>query len=279
MIWSWLHIKWTLGDVKLTTISTKRKQRIAEARKKKVKARNKKIAAATAAGTITALLLAGGKAGACSTEYTVKENDTLYSLAKKYEVTVEQLMEANILSSDKIYIGQKLLVPDRKQHKELNQYTIKNGDTLYSLAKKYESTVEEIMFTNEMTSYEIKTGETLSLPIESGSNEVGEFYTVVPGDTLWGISHRYGVKAEEISKENGLKMDMVLIGQNLLIPGKADVSQAVIIGAADSFSVEFKDQNGEFVLKVPYGTSNEYQDKSGQLVTIIHKNGAVISAF
>ncbi|MFI8688240.1 LysM peptidoglycan-binding domain-containing protein [Rossellomorea sp. NPDC077527] len=261
----------------MTTISTKRKQRIAEARKKKAKARNKKIAAATAAGTITALLLAGGKAGACSTEYTVKKNDTLYSLAKKYEVTVEQLMEANILSSDKIYIGQKLLVPDRKQHKEYNPYTIKNGDTLYSLAKKYETTVEEIMHTNERTSYEIKTGETLSLP--AGSSPIGEYYTVVPGDTLWGIAHRYGVKAEELTRENGLKMDMVLIGQNLFIPGKAEVTEAVIIGAADSFFVEFKDQNGEFVLKVPYGTSGDYQNKSGQLVTLIHKNGAVISTY
>lgn len=268
-----------MGDVKLTTISTKRKQRIADARKKKAKARNKRIAAATAAGTITALLLAGGKAGACSTEYTVKKHDTLYSLAKKYEVTVEQLMEANILSSDEIFIGQTLLVPDRKQHKELSQYTIKSGDTLYSLAKKYETTIEEILYTNEMTSYEIKKGETLSLPIDSGTNQVGEFYTVVPGDTLWGISHRYGVSTEEISRENGLKMDMVLIGQNLFIPGKAEVSQAVIIGAADSFSVEFKDQNEEFVLKVPFGTSGEYQNRSGQLVTIIHKNGAVISVY
>lgn len=263
----------------MTTISTKRKQRIAEARKKKVKARNKRIAAATAAGTITALLLAGGKAGACSTEYTVMKKDTLYSLAKKYDVTVEQLMEANILSSDEIYIGQTLLVPDRKQHKEMDHYTIQKGDTLYSLAKKYDTTVGEIMDVNEMTSYEIKTGETLSLPAKSASNQAGEFYTVVPGDTLWGIAHRYGVEAEELSMENGLKMDMVLIGQNLFIPGKAEVTEAVIIGAADSFSVEFKDRERDFVLKVPYGTSGDYQNKSGQSVTLIHKNGAVISTY
>lgn len=257
----------------------KRKHRIAEARKIKVRARNKKIAAATAAGTITALLLANGKAGAGSTEYTVKKNDTLYSLAKKYEVTVEQLMEANVLSSDKIITGQQLLVPDRKQHKEFFTYTVKKGDTLYSLAKQYGTTIDEITYINEKNTYQIKSGEKLTLPAGQASSDVGEYYTAVAGDTLWGISHRYGVKPEEVAKANGLKMDMVLIGQNLFIPGKAEVSQAVIIGAVDSFSVEFKGENGEFVLKVPYGTSQGYQKQSGQMVTIIHKNGAVISAY
>ncbi|WJV31058.1 LysM peptidoglycan-binding domain-containing protein [Rossellomorea sp. AcN35-11] len=225
------------------------------------------------------MLLASGKAGACSTEYIVKKNDTLYRLAKKYDVTVEQLMEANVLASDKLTTGQSLLVPDRPHTNHLDLYTVKKGDTLYSLAKKHGTTVEAIKHTNRKTTDQIKVGENLSLPIEAVSdNKVGEYYTVVPGDTLWGISHRYGVKAEEIVKENGLKMEMVLIGQNLFIPGKAEVSQAVIIGSADSFSVEFKDEKNEFVLKVPYGTTGDYQGKSGQLVTIVHKNGAVISA-
>ncbi|MCA1055432.1 LysM peptidoglycan-binding domain-containing protein [Rossellomorea aquimaris] len=261
----------------MTAITMKRKHRIADARKQKARSRNKKIVAATAAGTITALLLANGKAGACSTEYTVKKNDTLYSLAKKYEVTVEQLMEANALASDKIMAGQQLLVPDKPNHNELFSYTVKRGDTLYSLAKQHGMTVEEITYLNKKASDQIKIGEDLSLPAGQSSSEVGEFYTVLPGDTLWGISHRYGLKPESVAKANGLQLDMVLIGQNLFIPGEAEVSQAAIIGAVDSFSVEFKDDKEEFVLKVPYGTAESYQKKSGQLVTVIHKNGAVIS--
>ncbi|WP_341985192.1 LysM peptidoglycan-binding domain-containing protein [Rossellomorea oryzaecorticis] len=257
----------------------KRKHRIAEARKIKVRARNKKIAAAAAAGTITALLLANGKAGASSTEYTVKKNDTLYSLAQKHKVTVEQLMEANVLSSDKIVAGQQLLVPDRQHHHEHITYKVKKGDTLYSLAKQYGTTIEEITYINKKDSEQIKIGEKLSLPAGQASSEVGEYYTVVPGDTLWGISHRYGVKPADVEKANELELDMVLIGQNLFIPGEAEVSQAVIIGAVDRFSVEFMDEDQEFVLKVLYGTSELYQKRTGQMVTIIHKNGAVISTY
>jgi LysM repeat protein len=218
----------------VNTIALKRKHRIAQEREGKKRERNKKLAVATMAGAIGAFVLFNGKAGACSTNYTVKKGDNLYRLSKKYEVSVEQLMIANGLNSDKVNIGQQLLVPG-----------------------------------------EIQAPPT-GIPVVSFEKTT---YIANPGDTLWGISNRFGVKLEDLMKDNKLRQKMVLIGQRLTIPGQHHFSKAEIVGAADNFTVEF-DQNGEpLVLKVPYGTASSYQNKSGQKVTVIHKNGAVISVY
>nr|WP_239094056.1 LysM peptidoglycan-binding domain-containing protein [Bacillus sp. B15-48] len=222
------------------------------------------------------------KAGAYSTEYTVKKNDTLYSLSKKHGVTVDQLKEVNSLKSDKIIIGQQLLMPDRHlvtmdEKHTYNKYTIQKGDTLYSLAKKFGTTVGELKKANHLQSDYILVGQNISVPLETYTHGTEEMYTVFPGDTLWGIAKRFGVTVKALMNENGLNNEMVLIGQRLMIPGEVEISEVEVVGAADNFTVEFKQQGKAFVLKVPYGSASDYEKKSGQKAIIVHKNGAVIS--
>ncbi|MGM0865417.1 MAG: LysM peptidoglycan-binding domain-containing protein [Bacillota bacterium] len=262
----------------MNTIELSRKERIAIEKRKSLKKRNKKLTVATTIGAISALLLTNGNVRACSAEYTVKKNDTLYSLAKKYDVTIDQLKGKNLLMSDKIYAGQTLLVPAHIENNDEHKYAVKRGDTLYSLAKRYGTTIKHLKQLNGMVSDQINIGQFLLVPAEQMQSTTGELYTVVPGDTLWGVANRFGISQEELSKSNDLKMDMLLIGQHLFIPGKAEVTEAEIIGAPDKFTVEFLKNGKSFSLKVPFGTSSDYQNKSGLIVTVIHKNGAVISA-
>ncbi len=267
----------------MNAILKKRKQRIAEIRKKKMRARNRKLAAATLAGAIIALTFTSSKAGACScsTDYTVKKGDTLYSLSKKYQVSKNQLMEANVLTSEKIYVGQQLLVPDHiVETKDISGvYTVKKGDTLFSLAKKYHVSVAELKKENKLKTNLIYMGQKISVPTEFHAHEETDaVYTVLPGDTLWGIAKRFGVTVADLKKANNLRLEMVLIGQKLNIPGTVNYTEAKVIGAVDSFTVEFEDIHQEaFVLKVPYGSASSYQKKSGQQITVVHKNKAVIS--
>ncbi|MHC0039664.1 LysM peptidoglycan-binding domain-containing protein [Pseudoneobacillus sp. C159] len=259
----------------MDTTLLKRKQRIAQERKERKSVRNKKWVVASIAGTIGAFALFNGKVGACSINYTVKKDDNLYRLSKKHQVSVEQLMVANGLTTDKIIVGQQLLVPGDSvaplKEKYAYQHTVQKGDSLYHLSKIYRTTVTDLKKENQFVQDHIKIGQKIRVP--------KEIYTVTPGDTLWGISERFGVKLEDMIKENKLNHKMVLIGQKLTIPGSLDFSKAEIVGAADNFTVEF-DQNGEpLVLKVPYGTATDYQNKSGQKVTVIHKNGSVITVY
>jgi len=264
------------GAVTVSTTFIKRKQRLAELRKKKMSARNKKLATAAIAGAFMAVAFMTTKVEACSTSYTVRKNDTLYSLSKKYNISIKQLMEVNGLTSEKIKAGQQLLVPDHSI-KSSNLYIVQKGDTLYSLAKKSGVSMKELKKINHLQTEKVYIGQKLKLSIDSPAEDIKPVYKVNPGDTLWGIANRFGVKVEDLKKANGLRLDMVLIGQKLTIPGPVNQTKVKVVGAADNFTVEFQHKKKPLILKVAYGTAAEYENRSGQEVIVVHKNGALIS--
>lgn len=87
--------------------------------------------------------------------HQIKKGDTLYSLAKEYETTVDQLKHLNNLKNNTIYAGKKLEVP--------TTLTVKKGDTLYSISKKYGLTVKELKSLNGLKSNLIKVGQKLTV--------------------------------------------------------------------------------------------------------------------
>ncbi len=238
--------------------------------------RNRKLLGAAAAGSVAAGLLIGvgqKKTDAVGSFYTVKKGDTLYSLAKQYDTSVAVLKEVNSLTSDSIKTGQKLEVPLDTQ---AGIYIVKKGDTLFSLAKKYGVTVTALKKENKLVTDSIYVGQALSVPTHIHGTSEGS-YKVNAGDTLFNISQRFGVSLKELKEANGLKKDMVLIGQQLVIPGKVKIMEATVTGAADNFTVEFEIDGKAIPLKVSYGTAREYQHLTGQQVLISYKNGALIN--
>jgi polysaccharide deacetylase family sporulation protein PdaB len=102
------------------------------------------------------------------TKYTVKAGDTLYSIAKKYGVTVEALAKANnITNYNLIRVGQVLIIPTKAVAPlpAAIKYTVKAGDTLYSIAKKHNITVAKLASANKITNYNlIRVGQVLTIP-------------------------------------------------------------------------------------------------------------------
>ena len=98
----------------MQSVTLTRKERIMKERAILAKGRRKKVVGYALVGSIATTVLLntnGVKALACSDTYVVQKGDNLYSLAKKYDVSVEQIQAANKLSSDFIKVGQILEVP------------------------------------------------------------------------------------------------------------------------------------------------------------------------
>lgn len=93
-------------------------------------------------------------------------------------------------------------------------YTIRAGDTLYNIAKIFNSTVEDIVKANEIPEPDnIVVGQTLVIPIE------GSYYFVRPNDTLWLIGRKFGINYIELARINQINPNKMLnVGQKLYIP-------------------------------------------------------------
>ncbi len=163
------------------------------------------------------LVLPNGSSGSESTEstYTVKSGDSLWSIANKYNTTVDVLKRINNLSSNNLQIGQILTLPSSGSTG--NTYTVKSGDSLWSIANKYNTTVAELKRINNLTSDNLSIGQVLILPSESGSTGTNT-YTVVSGDSLWSIARKYNTTVDNLKRLNNLTSNSLSIGQILIVP-------------------------------------------------------------
>ena len=96
-------------------------------------------------------------------QYTVQPGDTLWLLSRRYGTTVEAIKRLNGLTGDMLYIGQVLRIPV-SQTGGYREYTVQAGDSLWLLARRFGTTVEEIMRLNGLTSDLIDVGQVLRIP-------------------------------------------------------------------------------------------------------------------
>ena len=102
--------------------------------------------------------------GAGYFEYTVKSGDTLWLLALRYGTTVDAIKRLNGLAGDILYIGQVLKIPDSTTAPSYFEYTVKSGDTLWLLARRFGTTVDAIRTLNGLTSDILRIGQVLLIP-------------------------------------------------------------------------------------------------------------------
>lgn len=150
--------------------------------------------------------------------YKVKKGDSLWNIAKEYNITVDTLKKINNLSSDKLTINQQLFIPKNdnssvKNTGEIN-YVVQKGDNLWTIANKYDTTIDDIKKLNNLKSNTLQIGQVLKIPGSTNYNT----YTVKKGDSLWKIADKYGTSVNKLMTINNLKSTTLQIGQNILIP-------------------------------------------------------------
>lgn len=151
-----------------------------------------------------------------STTYTVKRGDSLYSIAQRFGITVNELKNSNNLTSDTLVIGQQLIIPQSDVSGDL--YQVQRGDTLYNISRKLGVSVADLKRANSLTTDTLTPGQLLTIPTTSSDNQVTNTYIVQRGDSLWLIANKNNVTVDELKKANNLTGNTLTIGQVLVIP-------------------------------------------------------------
>ncbi len=183
-------------------------------------------------------------AGTSMETYTVKKGDSLWSISKRYNVSMSELLEANNLKRDAVLrIGQQLQIPvegstatvaavtpDTYQPTSFNQastsYTVRGGDSLSKIARQFDTSVNAIKAANGKTSDMIRVGEILTIPVgnnaavpaaqsapQPAANAPAVSVATVPADGVHvvkagefpaAIARKYGMTTSELLATNGI---------------------------------------------------------------------------
>ena len=88
----------------------------------------------------------------------------MWNIANRFNTTVDEIKRLNNLTSNMLSIGQTLKIPSTTSSNNYINYTVKSGDSLWNIARKYNTTVDAIKSLNNLTSDNLSIGQTLRIP-------------------------------------------------------------------------------------------------------------------
>lgn len=243
-------------------------------------------------GNATAIAASTEEKPSIGGQYTVQAGDTLYAISRKLGVSVNQLLSLNGLSLNSvIHPGQSLSLGNSTNKitttvvstpvntssvaKVNGTYTVKAGDTLYSIARRSGMSLNSLLTLNGLSqSSVIYPGQSLTVSQSEGnfstsvSNKTNNAssvvstsgtYTVKAGDTLYSIARRSGVSLSSLLSLNGLSQSSVIRpGQKINISGASNTTVATPVSSTSQAT----------------STSGTYTVKAGDtLYRIAHNHG------
>lgn len=159
--------------------------------------------------------------------HTVKQGETLYGLTQKYNTTKKELRDANTGMLLFLKEGQVLHVPVPLAQRTV--HVVQKGETLYGISKIYGLTIEELTNLNPEKAKDLQVGATLKLKQSSSSVKEpkkttttdSKVHVVAKGETLYGITKKYGTTLEQLRKLNPGLTESIAIGDKILVPNRS----------------------------------------------------------
>lgn len=154
--------------------------------------------------------------------YIVQPGDTIYSIARRFNTTVEGILAINNISNPNyIYPGQIINIPTSPAPPGF-YYTVQPGESLYTIATRFNVSLRDlIVYNNIQPPYIIYPGQRIFVPggVAPPPPSGGRVYIVQPGDTLYSIAQKFNVTVDAIAQLNNItRPDLIYTGQRLLIP-------------------------------------------------------------
>ncbi len=210
-----------------------------------------------------------------SIEYTVRKGDNLSRIAKKFKVSVNELQKENEVTANHIKPGEVIVIPGAKKAARKNRkhathdkefasagksehpgtshesetsaikaqapdnlyHTVRKGDTLASIARKYSISTDDLKELNNLKSAKLRKGRKLLV------KHIGpKTYIVKKGDTLWRIAKKFDMEADDLMKLNELESPSLSAGQKLYLEEKVDPATADSIGEAVGTNVNIEEE-------------------------------------
>lgn len=249
--------------------------------------------------------------------YIVKSGDTLWGIAKKYNLTINQIQAANKLKSQILTIGTVLTIPGNTASSaktavkptQATVYTVKSGDSLWSIARQFNLTVSQIKAINNLSSETLKVGQKLKISGSTPTTAAVTNQTTIPspstvskpsgtmvssqlqyivkqGDSLSSIAQLFGISVADLGSANISVPDKLKVGQVLTIP-KSSSSQTPERTGTSNSNVQAEPSRGSSTIRdlvteackyfgVPYvsgGTTPEGFDCSGYVYYVFKAVG------
>lgn len=167
-------------------------------------------------------------------EYRVRQGDSLWEIARRMDVPVRAIQAANDVSPDRIYPGQRLVIPGTGgaapngsrvasdaggEAPRSREHRVRPGDSLWEIARGSGVSVLAIRAANDLPNDRIHPGQTLTIPASDDAITVTALrYRVRSGDSLWEIAREHRTTVQRIRRENGLGSSRIVAGQVLTVP-------------------------------------------------------------
>ncbi len=203
-------------------------------------------------------------------QYTVRKGDTLDSIAKKHQVSLKELRQANRVSPKHMKPGAKIVIPvkasatstakkksaappadmqDVKAKKPAEEasepetapdkkteavyHTVRKGDTLSSISREYSLTTADLKELNNLHRNKLRSGQKLLV------KKIGpRTYTVRKGDNIWKIAKKYNMDADDLMALNEMDTPGLKVGQKLYLEEAVDPSSAATYKEALGRNIE-----------------------------------------
>jgi len=214
--------------------------------------------------------------------YKVKKGETLHFIAKRYGITVEDIIAYNPEARDGIEKGDKLQIPDKEDLRRIREenvtgettkqqvepqaieHLVTPGQTLYAISKKYNCTVSDIVKLNPGVAKRITVGMKLKIPVSAedagATTEVSAVspdsffvHLVQSGETFWSLERKYKASRAELEAHNPVLQEGLKAGLRIRIPFK-NVPGFEIVPENESEFKEHEVQKGETV----FGLAKQY---------------------